>query len=282
MLKTPSISLATVLEGHKLDNDYQLKTLLSYLIAKAVWLYYDTTWMAQRWTKYSIHFMLEREGGQKEPREVLTLIQRPFIAVKLNHSSDQEASASRDNEESPSQVLPTVRLRYPRILDLAVMLLEIELGHTIDGFFGNESLDHKGRVIPNSDYFTASAILMREDWKRRNAYYAVKEIIEICVKGDKGQLGNDHTFVRNKLHTFVVAPLRRLFQEAWSPDHDPESFPIQPIIFKKTELLSQDASQVRLEGASESSFQRLQAGFSAPSNGSPTRGTEDHDPYVKR
>ena len=282
MLKSSSVSLATVIEAQKLKNDYQMKTLLSYLIAKAVWLYYDTAWMAERWTKHTIHFMRECEGGPLKSQDIFTLINRPFIATHLNQASDRQGSASHDSEESPGEEFPTARHRYPRILDLAIMLLEIELDCSIDGYFGTESLDNKGRVIRNNDYFTASTILVQDKWKQRNAYSAIKEIIEICVKGDKRELGNDGTLVRDKLYTYVVAPLGQLFRNAWFPNHDPEFFLTQPIAFKATELPSHDAKQIILEGDSKSRLQELQMGFSALSDGFLMGSKEDQDLYAKR
>lgn len=60
LLKASSVSLTTVLEKRKLEGDDQLKLLLSYLLAKSIWQFYDSEWMKRDWTKDSIHFMRER------------------------------------------------------------------------------------------------------------------------------------------------------------------------------------------------------------------------------
>jgi hypothetical protein len=54
LLKSSSVSLATVLEKRKLHGNPQLKLLLSYLLAKAVWQFYDSDWMTPNWSKHTI------------------------------------------------------------------------------------------------------------------------------------------------------------------------------------------------------------------------------------
>ncbi|RWA11934.1 hypothetical protein EKO27_g3171 [Xylaria grammica] len=237
LLKASSVSLATVLEKRKLHGDVQLKLLLSYLLAKAVWQFYDSDWMASNWSKDRIHFMRERLNGSSKPHEVITLIHKPYFATELSPSSTRSSRVSQSEcstEEDVMQRFPSATHFHPKILALGIMLLEIELGEGIELHQLEESLDDE--PIENDDHFTAGKIILSPMWEKRNVYQAVKEMIEICLKPDTGKFGIEEGPARDNLYTYVVAPLGRLFRQAWSRDRDPESFSPEPVSFKATDF----------------------------------------------
>lgn len=257
LLKASSVSLATVLEKRKLDGDDQLKLLLSYLLAKALWQFYDSDWMMRDWTKHTIHFMRERLNGSPEPQEIITLIHRPFFAAELRQSPSQpnppqcESSCEKDFTDK----FPSTTHLYPKILALGILLLEIELGEGIERHRSEESLDENEQPIENDDHYTAGKVILSPMWERRNVYQAVKEMIEICSKPDTGKLGTDQACVRDNLYTHIVAPLGRLFRQAWSRDKDPEAFSPNPVSFKSTEFPSDDFELLNSETAASNDLE---------------------------
>jgi hypothetical protein len=256
--KAPSVSLATVLEKRKLDGDDQLKLLLSYLLAKALWQFYDSNWMTRDWTKHSIHFMRECLSGSPEPQEIIILIDKPFFAAELSRNPSQpcppsqcESSCGNDSTDG----FPSATHPYPKILALGIMLLEIELGEGIEMHRSQDSLDDKGRPIENDDHYTAVRVILSPMWQRRNSYQAVKGMIEICLKPDIGKLGTDQACVRSKLYTYIVAPLGKLFRQAWSRDKDPEAFSPNPVSFKSTEFRSDDLELLGCDAAASKNLE---------------------------
>ncbi|KAF3094396.1 hypothetical protein TWF103_010590 [Orbilia oligospora] len=216
-LRTPSISLADVLVSTSLRSDNQRKLLLSYLLSKAVWQFYDSDWMAEAWTKHNVHFM--RQCLDRMQQKV-RLYHKPFI------SADLGVSAAPSNDLSPKR-----SHIFPEILALGVMLLEIELGQNIEDHYSDDFLDADGKPRENADHITAGIIINSEKWGSRSAtYQAVKKVIEICVKPDKCKLGVDPTRVRDNLYQSVVVPLKNLFALSWAcPDGNPENFDPGPI-----------------------------------------------------
>ncbi|KAI1110422.1 peptidase S8/S53 domain-containing protein [Nemania sp. NC0429] len=238
ILKSSSVSLATVLEKRKLQGDVQIKLLLSYLLAKAVWQFYDSDWMASNWSKDRIHFMRERISGSSEPQEVITLIHKPYFATELSPPSVFPSRVSQSGcsiEQDFMQRFSVDTHLHPKILALGIMLLEIELGEGIEVHQLKEPLDDEN-PMENEDHYTAGRIIVSEMWKKRNVYQAVKEMIEICLKPDTEKFGIEEVPARDNLYTYVVAPLGRLFRQAWSHNQDPESFSAKPVSFKATEF----------------------------------------------
>ncbi|KAL6408085.1 hypothetical protein AUP68_08458 [Ilyonectria robusta] len=256
--KAPSVSLATVLEKRKLDGDDQLKLLLSYLLAKAFWQFYDSNWMTRDWTKHTIHFMRECLNGSPEPQEIITLIHKPFFAAELRRYPSQlnppsQCESSYENDSTDE--FPSTTHSYPKILALGIMLLEIQLGEGIERHRSKDSLDENGRPIENDDHYTAAKVMLSPMWRSRNSYQAVKGIIELCLKPDTGKLGMDQARVRDNLYTYIVAPLDRLFRQAWSRDIDPEAFCPNPVSFKSTEIRSDGFELIKSEATTSSNLE---------------------------
>ncbi|KAK6523154.1 hypothetical protein TWF694_006049 [Orbilia ellipsospora] len=143
-LRTPSISLADVLASTNLRSDPQRKLLLSYLLAKAVWQFYDSDWMGEAWTKHSIHFMQQCLDKMQRKAQ---LYHKPFISADLRGSIAHSDHASSRRSHI-----------FPKILALGVMLLEIELGQDIEDRYSNlvrENL-YQSVVVPLKNLFSFS------------------------------------------------------------------------------------------------------------------------------
>ncbi|KAF2963128.1 hypothetical protein GQX73_g10440 [Xylaria multiplex] len=266
LLKASSVSLATVLEKRKLHGDVQLKLLLSYLLAKAVWQFYDSEWMASNWSKDRIHFMRECLDGSSESQEIITLIHKPYFATELSPPPVRlscESQSGCSAEQDFKQRFPSATHFHPKILALGIMLLEIELGEGIELHQVEESLDDEN-PIENDDHFTAGRIILSPMWERRNVYQAVKEIIEICLKPDTGKFGIEEVPARDNLYTYVVAPLGRLFKQAWSRDKDPESFSPDPVSFKVAEFPSDNLKPPHLDSSATNDLSPAQTPTQTP------------------
>lgn len=212
----PSVSLATILSECKIASNTQLKLLLSQLLAKAVWQFYDSDWMSEGWSRHDIHFMREAKMREDGFEEVVTLIHRPFFSTRLGPSSlVKNASTSGGGEDYGTLFCPTHR--YPKILALGIMLLEIELGRGLD----------YDTTFQNADHRAAQRIVGTEMWKKRKMYRLVREVIDICLKPD--QLGKNPAEVRSKLYEWVVAPLTKFFKITNPRNRDPEDFVPRPV-----------------------------------------------------
>ncbi|KAI9662763.1 MAG: hypothetical protein M1829_006158 [Trizodia sp. TS-e1964] len=232
--QAPSVSLARVLKSASLNKDEQRKVLLSYLLAKAVWLFYESDWMAEDWTKHTVQFMQQRLD--KLQNDVL-LNHRPFISAelralvpRLNPASYQQDQPQEQEHECKAEP-PRQSHIFPKILALGIMLLEIELGEGIENRHRSEFLNSNGQPRENAGHITAGFFITSVEWKHRHKVLkTVKQAIEICVTPDTGKLGTDRKRVRDKLYEYVVVPLGELFNTMYDcPDRCPEKFDPGPI-----------------------------------------------------
>ncbi|KLU91871.1 hypothetical protein MAPG_10820 [Magnaporthiopsis poae ATCC 64411] len=106
-------SLATVLR--KYDLKPKDKVLLASAVARAYWQYYDSDMMRTRWTSDTIWFIPEEKGGaQRDQLPLCAYLSFPF--------------GSSDGSSKDIFLDLFLTHRYPRILDVGVLLLEIGLG----------------------------------------------------------------------------------------------------------------------------------------------------------
>lgn len=246
-LGSKSISLASLIDSHCLEHDDQRKALLSYILARAVWQFYESDWMSQMWTKHSVRFMQQHTGAEQTWRYVLD--HRPYISKRLavppnqrNPATAQPTDQSQDNEE-PRDGLELSHI-YPKILALGILLLEIELGYGIHGRISNHAIGSDYRLRPNADHQMAAEIIQSDKWrKRKTVKTAIRQAIEICIKPDTGKLGQDPRLVREKLLGRVVQPLENLFTTMYTCEGGrPENFDPGPI---RLQSLSHDPNDTQ-------------------------------------
>lgn len=110
---SPSIPLAQLLETHRLSN--KMKVVLAYILARSVWQFYSSNWMKTRWMTDSIHFMPENGEDVGTEHEALFAC-KPCFAFQFDE----------DDQEFTEYVCDRLVLhRYPRILALGILLIEI-------------------------------------------------------------------------------------------------------------------------------------------------------------
>lgn len=115
ILHQPSIPLAKALELRRLST--RMKIVLSYILAQSFWQFYNSDWMKTRWTSESVHFMLE-----KSLDDVTNTVQPKIKACNPCYSFRFN---DFDSDFTEFCVAPNIRHRYPRVLALGVLLLEI-------------------------------------------------------------------------------------------------------------------------------------------------------------
>ncbi len=233
-LQAPSVSLAKVLPSASMRADEQRRLFLSYLLAKAVWKFYDVDWMAEDWTKDAVHFMRHHLDDLQKPRAQLS--HKPFILAKLR-SSTSRASMPRETAAKRNSGRTHI---LPKVLALGIVLLEIELGRSVVVPGDQNTANMSDQQRANAAHFAASTFLLSDKWntRRNKVYLRLAEAIEICVKPDTSRL--DPERARHSLYEAVVRPLADLFSTMWLPaGQQPEMFSPGPIKLDETEDLFQ-------------------------------------------
>lgn len=196
------LTLATVLEQYDLKP--KDKVTLAYAITQAFWQFYDTELLYGKWTRDSILFMPEEysHAGQ--------LPNKAYLSVRFDLLEDQPEYLGERS----------LVHRYPRILSLAILLLEIGLGRPLH--FGTHTT-----VLTqvNSDYEVARRGLseLREiPWKNfanKDTYVQVVEdglkntnyrIDEVVYKSDQAPKNLEtNTLEAVKLHARETEEIRK-------------------------------------------------------------------------
>ncbi|KAK5295589.1 hypothetical protein LTR99_009178 [Exophiala xenobiotica] len=142
ILPYQSLSLSDTLQVRHMSN--KMRVILAYIIARSVWEFYDSDWMSRHWSADDIQFMQElwREGD----RETLIFINRPYISVQRGIA---------DNESSELSTSFGQIHRFPRILSLGLMMVEIGAGKPLKELFP----EHQNNV--NADWLAAREFLSK-------------------------------------------------------------------------------------------------------------------------
>ncbi|KAJ9497558.1 hypothetical protein H2202_006982 [Exophiala xenobiotica] len=142
ILPYQSLSLSDTLQVRHMSN--KMRVILAYIIARSVWEFYDSDWMSRHWSADDIQFMqeLRREGD----RETLIFINRPYLSVQRGIA---------DNESSELSTSFGQIHRFPRILSLGLMMVEIGAGKPLKELFP----EHQNNV--NADYLAAREFLRK-------------------------------------------------------------------------------------------------------------------------
>ena len=131
------MSLREILELCKLTP--RMKLVLAYILARSFWQFYDSPWMESSWSSDSIHFL--RETSMEPDDEVDDGSIGSDSASDNGGAGDGAFFASRPclavdfddhGTEGPVEYCDSwsVCYRYPRLLALCIMLLEIAEGRS--------------------------------------------------------------------------------------------------------------------------------------------------------
>jgi hypothetical protein len=211
LLGPSSISLAELIHMVKLPR--KMRLLLSYLLAKAVWQYYDSEWMLREWNKDTVHFMFERRLNT--PRGIF--VNEPFLSAYF----DSRPQPQSQNTEFRSHL-------FPKILSLGIMLLEIELRVRIEDHRMPEDKDPNGQPTVNADHIAAIDALKNADlWDDKGTFDRLKDVIATCLTPEKFKpFKKDVQGLRDALQKHVVNRLYDLYRSSWD---DPDNSNIRAV-----------------------------------------------------
>jgi len=212
-LHSPSVSLADILGSVELQ-DRDRRLLLSYLLSKAVWQFYHSELVPEHWTKHAVQFMRQEKD---------LLDNRPFLSAEL-----EALVSSRRMADLASP--PRSTHKFPKILALGVLLLEIELGQGIETHIPAIHRDANGKPKDNAIHLTAGEIIKSSVWVRRlekrKTLKFVSDAINTCVGPETAHLGTDPAQVQEKLYSCVVAKFYSVLEIMYG---DPRKIDLEPM-----------------------------------------------------
>ncbi|KAK6527640.1 hypothetical protein TWF694_004623 [Orbilia ellipsospora] len=205
---TRSLSLINVL--YKIGDKMTLKEKfhLAYILAKSVWQYYGSGWMKQPWTHNDIQFLEEQNPMEKSPVSSYSRYYYP------NFDNDQMVNAEC--------YLDGILLhRYPNILALAILLIEIIQGRPYD----EQNYEPYGFTKIREYYRYAWSLTIGA---KLDCHIIYKEVLKRCLDGklfkdapfdeDNPRAGIDMR--RDIIYREIVLPLKRLLTACTSAPGD--------------------------------------------------------------
>ncbi|KAL7924540.1 hypothetical protein ACQKWADRAFT_311310 [Trichoderma austrokoningii] len=259
LTNAPSTSLADLLQCSELPD--KNKMILSYLLVESVWQFYNhgcDGW--EDWSNETVQFM--SQGGSLDDSPEMIYVNQLFLYVKFYKNmppipngsilSESEGSVGTGELQNSQLALKVIRHKYPKILALGIMLLEIQLGGKLESFKNHYVYEKNPNI---ARYLRASYILEDKNlWPPKAAWLVIKEIIETCIDGTKARalLGCDPEQARQNIYDNIVAPLRVFILGVWEQKG------------------IKDIEPVRLERVSHSERRELQV-LESPS------GSREHD-----
>lgn len=198
-LNEPSIPLSDIVKLPRELFTEKKRVVLSYLLARAVWQYYDSDWMIRGWTKEAVHFMYEKRRDESG-----LFVDEPFLHAEPSIGSDSDdRTAARPCHQ------------FPKILALGIMLIEINLGIKIEDERTAEiCVDDKPMV--NADAIIADRLSNDRKWLKEHSPY-LTDAVRFCMNPSKvahKHIEEKAQEEREHLYKHVVTPLRTLCE--WS------------------------------------------------------------------
>lgn len=225
----PSLSLRSLLETHRLSN--RMKLVLAYIIARSFWQYYDSPWMNTKWSSDTVHFLPERGADDEEGEDLENAggrkdlyASKPYYVVEFT----DEPGHFTEYCDSYSVIY-----RYPRLLALCIMLLEIGRGESLPV---DESLSMEAAL--NNNWNLAKRLVDKPKAWGDFDYVEYRKVVSQCLNrklfDDASQLDADSRpdvdVVSRKavLYECVVSPLENLLKVLGFWDSLYDVSPIDP------------------------------------------------------
>lgn len=209
-----------------------MKLVLAYIIARSFWQYYDSPWMNSKWSSDTVHFLPERHASEDDGGE------------DAGYSSDgKDLYASKpyyvvEFADEPGVFMEycdaySVIYRYPRILALCIMLLEIGRGESLSI---DESLSIEAAL--NKNWNLAKRLVDKPRAWGDFDYVEYRKVVSQCLNrklfDDVGQVdadtqpGFDIVSRKAVLYECVVSPLENLLKVLGFWDNLYDMAPIDP------------------------------------------------------
>ena len=226
------ISLIKLLDTNRLS--HKIKLILAYILARSVWQFYNSDWMKIRWMGETIQFIPERDPAQK------LYACDPYFAVQFDDVGDDFTEYCD---------LYSVIHRYPRMLALGVMLIDIDR-RTYSAHAKSKAVPLQKRI--NDDFVMARKVFKDSTWPAFNdltnkiVAKTYKAVVENCFDRkvfsraafdpkeihSRSEQGIEER--RAILYERVVDPLRMLLTDMGWTDALRDIEPLDPINPPKT------------------------------------------------
>lgn len=213
----PSKSLKDILNTHRLSD--RMKLVLACIVARSFWQYYDSPWMNTKWSSDTIHFLPERrfkDGGIDAMEQAVFFASKPYFVITFADNSDgfMEYCAGY-----------SVIYRYPRLLSLCIILLEIGRGQCL-------SVEETGLIVTDlNKYWNLAKQLVDRPKSYGGLEYSRYYNVAANLLNQK--LFNtedvDVTMRKAAIYQYVVAPLEELLQMLGFAGDMEKLDPIDPI-----------------------------------------------------
>lgn len=199
-----------------------MRPVIAYIIAQSVWHFYDSDWMNVEWMTSSIYFINELSAENNE----VAYYCKPY----LNASFKNTETISPEYKEGLG-----IMHRYPRLLALGMILLEIATGQSI----ASEGHPDQWNAQKINQQLTRLTVLLKTSRFEDDCNYPhYKASVEKCLniglfknapfnpKSPKENLEERRSILYNE----VVDPLKQLFEgTGWRKTyHEIEQTPIIP------------------------------------------------------
>lgn len=204
----PSVSLAQVLRGYHLTP--KMKAGLAYILALSVWHFYDSKWMNTLWTSQTIEFLWHYKYRHGKDKANL-FATKPCFSVRFGES-DRDACETTSTKG--------LIHRYPRVLMLGVMLVEIGKGEECSELKNIE--DSRGQALSFNEAYWWAHGHSEDDAAWPNFDYstyrrAVKNCLDLHIFAPLSTVhpNNPADGARERRETLfkkVVLPLEQLVQ----------------------------------------------------------------------
>jgi hypothetical protein len=168
------------------------KVILAMQLSYALSYYYDGRWLSGRWQQANIRFF---RWGPRIPC-------KPWLRVSLSNQSPQE---------TPEPLFH----RFPQMLELGTILLELHIGQSLESFLGVEparGFDEQWAYATKIFYdkLNSGLFILSRHYRRA---------IEFCLRPDFGQLTpnkalKEPNLVRESIYENVVLPLEQAIVES--------------------------------------------------------------------
>lgn len=172
------------------------KMTLSVFLAYSLFYLYGSPWQEGRWDREHVIFFID--DNNKIPM-------RPFLKVP---------TPTRINKGKGGA--PKELHRYPEILELGIMLLEINYGRSLESILGMEE-----NIQSRNDAWCAAAeVFAKRKWDIEKP--GLRQAIDLCLKPDFGMSftntngAPDNSELRSKLLKHVAQPLEKDLEYSFS------------------------------------------------------------------
>ncbi|KAI1132236.1 S8 family peptidase [Nemania abortiva] len=215
------------------------KIKLSYTVARAFWQFYNSELMNVRWTSEDI-LLFRLDQKISDPEDILL---RVFVSFPFGGQYKESPAESYDEGHYTH--------RYPRILCLGIILLEIGLGQAIEMGNGSEIFSVKHMNLIHMKAAKKLNELKKAKWDGFEAKDSFVEAVENCLESNNFKEptsprrsrhqsdSNEKPHLserRNALYRKVVAPLFRLAKVGFEDSDEP------PLIRVPNEVQSKSIS----------------------------------------